>query len=139
MKGARRVRGFVEACRHITTHRTGDDFGSFPRRFRNNTSKRSRSCYITASSTHTKTHALSNTAFAAIVAQPCHYCGKVRLGRARAQPHAKVARGSHGVIPTPTLALSPILGPSLHHAYRMIRQPPSRTAHPTKRGCVLDA
>jgi hypothetical protein len=49
------------------------DFGLYPHRFRNNISKRSRSCYITASSTHTKTHALSNEAFALIVAQPCRY------------------------------------------------------------------
>ena len=76
MKGARHVRGFVEAARHVTTHRGEFDYGLYPLRFRNNTSKRSRSCYITASSTHTKTHALSNEAFNAIVVKPCHYCGK---------------------------------------------------------------
>ena len=78
MKGARRVRGFVEAARHIATHRNEErlDFGRYPHRFRNNTSKRSRSCYITESSTHTKTHALSNEAFSRLVAMPCHYCGK---------------------------------------------------------------
>ncbi|KAL1528428.1 hypothetical protein AB1Y20_009776 [Prymnesium parvum] len=76
MKGARRVRAFVEACRHIATHRSGEGFGSYPHRFRNNTSRRCRSSYITASSTHNKTHALSNEAFNAIVARPCHYCGK---------------------------------------------------------------
>lgn len=76
MKGARRVRGFVEACRHIATHRGGADYGRYPHRFRNNTSKRSRSCYITASTTHTKTHALSNEAFNRIVSEPCRYCGK---------------------------------------------------------------
>jgi hypothetical protein len=77
MKGYRRPRGFVEAARHIATHRAGEgDFGRYPHRFRDNVSKRSRSCYITASSTHTKTHALSNEAFARLVAQPCRYCGK---------------------------------------------------------------
>ena len=77
MKGYRKVRGFVEACRHIATVRgRAGDFGRYPQRFRNNTSRRSRSAYITASSTHTKTHALSNEAFGQIVAMPCHYCGK---------------------------------------------------------------
>ena len=76
MKGARRVRSFVEAARTIATHRAGLDFGRFPRRFRDNVSKRSRSSYISQSSTHTKTHSLSNAQFAAIVARPCHYCGK---------------------------------------------------------------
>ena len=77
MKGYRRPRAFVEAARHIATHRAGQgDFGLYPRRFRDNVSKRSRSCYITASSTHTKTHALTNEAFARIVGQPCRYCGK---------------------------------------------------------------
>lgn len=77
MKGYRSVRGYVEACRHIATHRGGGwDFGRYPKRFRDNVSKRSRSCYITASSTHNKTHALSNEAFARIVARPCRYCGK---------------------------------------------------------------
>lgn len=78
MKGARRVRGFVEAARHIATHRNAErlDFGRYPGRFRNNTSRRSRSSYISESSTHTKTHALSNDAFSRLVAMPCHYCGK---------------------------------------------------------------
>lgn len=76
MKGYRSIASFVEACRTIATRRTGDDFGSFPGRFRNNISKRSRSAYITQSSTHTKTHALTNKQFNAIVACPCHYCGK---------------------------------------------------------------
>jgi hypothetical protein len=31
---------------------------------------------ITSSSTHNKTHALSNEAFNEIVSRPCHYCGK---------------------------------------------------------------
>lgn len=48
----------------------------YPLRFRDNVSKRSRSAYISASSTHTKTHALSNEQFNAIVARPCRYCGK---------------------------------------------------------------
>jgi len=61
MKGYRRPRGFVEAARHLATHRADEgDFGSYPLRFRHNISKRSRSCYISASSTHSKTHALSN-------------------------------------------------------------------------------
>ena len=77
MKGYRSVRGYVEACRHVATHRGGGwDFGRYPNRFRDNVSKRSRSCYITASSTHSKTHALSNEVFARIVARPCRYCGK---------------------------------------------------------------
>jgi hypothetical protein len=77
MKGYRSMRGFVEAARHIATHRGGrGDFGRYPHRFRNNTSRRSRSAYITQSSTHTKTHALTNEAFARIVARPCRYCGK---------------------------------------------------------------
>ena len=37
-----------------------------------------RSCYISASSTHSKTHALSNEAFTLLVSRPCRYCGKVR-------------------------------------------------------------
>jgi len=76
MKGARSVRSFVEACRTIATHRNLGDFGRYPSRFRDNTSRRSRSSYITKSSTHTKTHSLTNAQFAAIVAQPCAYCGK---------------------------------------------------------------
>ena len=80
MKGYRRVRGFIEAARHIATHRasaaSGEDYGLYPRRFRNNVSKRSRSAYISASSTHTKTHAMSNETFNRITARPCRYCGK---------------------------------------------------------------
>jgi hypothetical protein len=50
-KGFRSVRGYVEACRHIATHRGGaESFGLYPHRFRNNTSRRSRSSYISASS-----------------------------------------------------------------------------------------
>eukprot|EP00965_Chrysotila_dentata_P075067 2479872-Pleurochrysis_carterae.AAC.1 len=39
-------------------------------------SKRCRSAYISASSTHTKTHALSNEAFQRIVCRPCRYCAR---------------------------------------------------------------
>ncbi|KAJ8613250.1 hypothetical protein CTAYLR_004515 [Chrysophaeum taylorii] len=76
MKGARTVASFVEACRTIATHRSDRDFGSYPERFRDNVSRRSRSAYITLSSTHTKTHALTNHQFNNIVKNPCHYCGK---------------------------------------------------------------
>mmetsp|Transcript_15155 Transcript_15155/g.60896 ORF Transcript_15155/g.60896 Transcript_15155/m.60896 type:complete len:453 (+) Transcript_15155:153-1511(+) len=76
MKGYRSIASFVEAARTVATHRTEDDFGRYPRRFRDNVSKRSRSSYITKSSTHTKTHALTNERFNAIVAAPCYYCGK---------------------------------------------------------------
>ena len=72
MKGFRSVRGIVEAARHIASHRGGTvEYGRYPRRFRDNVSRRSRSAYITASSTHSKTHALSNEQFSAIVARPC--------------------------------------------------------------------
>lgn len=47
-------------------------YGHFPDCFRNNTSKRSRSSYLTDS----KTHSLSNAEFDEIVSGPCHYCGK---------------------------------------------------------------
>lgn len=77
MKGCRRIRSFVNLARTIATHRGGvGDFGRFPEAFRNNVSRRSRSSYISASSTHTKTHALTNEAFARIVSQPCRFCGK---------------------------------------------------------------
>ena len=78
MKGARSVASFVEACRTIATHRntTGKDYGRYAHRFRDNISKRSRSCYITKSSTHTKTHCLTNQQFNDIVNLPCAYCGK---------------------------------------------------------------
>lgn len=75
MKGARRIRGFIEAARHISTHRSDADFGSYPHRFRNNTSKRSRSCYVTASSTHSKsemwsTQTASRTPISCSVSSP---------------------------------------------------------------------
>lgn len=78
MKGSRSILSFVEACRTIATHRGGGsrDYGKFPNRFRDNVSKRSRSCYITKSSTHTKTHCLTNQQFHDIVSMPCAYCGK---------------------------------------------------------------
>ncbi|CAL1147949.1 unnamed protein product [Cladocopium goreaui] len=77
MKGYRKLRAFVECCRHIATkHTEGEDFGEYPQRFRDNVSKRSRSCYITQSSTHSKTHSLTNEQFNAIVAQRCFYCHK---------------------------------------------------------------
>ena len=79
MKGYRTVQSYVEACRTIATHRSTtqhQNYGMYPQRFRDNISKRSRSCYITKSSTHTKTHSLTNEQFNAIVALPCAYCGK---------------------------------------------------------------
>ncbi|CAE7231083.1 prpF [Symbiodinium necroappetens] len=77
MKGHRRISGFVECCRHIATkHTEGENFGEYPHRFRDNVSRRSRSCYISQSSTHTKTHSLTNEQFNAIVSGPCFYCGK---------------------------------------------------------------
>jgi len=56
-------------------HSADDDdgpFGLFPECFRNNTSKRTRSSYITTS----KTHSLTHKQFEEIVRNPCHYCGK---------------------------------------------------------------
>uniref|UniRef100_A0A7S3NM32 Uncharacterized protein n=1 Tax=Aureoumbra lagunensis TaxID=44058 RepID=A0A7S3NM32_9STRA len=79
MKGYRRIPAFVECCRTIATHHAKSNeetFGSYPHRFRNNISRRSRSSYITLSSTHTKTHCLTNHQFNQIVSQPCAYCGK---------------------------------------------------------------
>lgn len=80
MKGHRSIPSFVEACRTIATHRgsgtASQDYGRYPHRFRDNVSRRSRSSYITKSSTHTKTHCLTNEQFRAIVARPCAYCGK---------------------------------------------------------------
>mmetsp|Transcript_91017 Transcript_91017/g.199397 ORF Transcript_91017/g.199397 Transcript_91017/m.199397 type:complete len:617 (+) Transcript_91017:48-1898(+) len=72
IKGAHRLEHVRELCRHIATFRKLGDFGSFPDRFVNNTSKRSRSAYL---ADH-KTHALTNAQFNKIVEQPCHYCGK---------------------------------------------------------------
>ena len=55
------------------------DYGTYPNRFRNNISKRCRSSYITKSSTHTKTHCLTNEQFNLIVSMPCYYCGKISI------------------------------------------------------------
>ncbi|CAE6967434.1 unnamed protein product [Symbiodinium natans] len=77
MKGHRKIAGFVECCRHIASkHTEGEHFGEYPHRFRDNVSRRSRSSYISQSSTHTKTHSLTNEQFNAIVSEPCFYCGK---------------------------------------------------------------
>jgi len=77
MKSYRSVRGLIECATHIASKHTPDEkFAEFPGRFSDNVSKRSRSCYITNSSTHTKTHALTNDAFNDIVAQRCWYCHK---------------------------------------------------------------
>eukprot|EP00931_Biecheleriopsis_adriatica_P104876 TRINITY_DN79490_c0_g1_i1.p1 TRINITY_DN79490_c0_g1~~TRINITY_DN79490_c0_g1_i1.p1 ORF type:complete len:475 (-),score=104.32 TRINITY_DN79490_c0_g1_i1:42-1466(-) len=77
MKGYHTVGGLVERCRHIATkHTPGEHFGECPMHFRDNVSRRSRSSYITSSSTHTKTHAITNEEFSAIVAQRCFYCHK---------------------------------------------------------------
>lgn len=77
MKGYRTVRGLVEACRHIASQNSpGENFGEYPRRFRDNVSRRSRSCYITNSTTHTKTHAITNDEFNEVVSHRCFYCHK---------------------------------------------------------------
>lgn len=76
-KGFHTRRGFIEICRHIATNQgltteEGDSYGLYDHRFVNNTSKRSRSAYLTSS----KTFALSAEQFDAIVTKPCYYCGK---------------------------------------------------------------
>ena len=71
-KGCHSIAAFIDICRHIAPHRGLGAFGLYPDRFRNNISKRSRSSYTSES----KTHALTNEQFDAIVAQPCYYCGK---------------------------------------------------------------
>merc|ERR1740120_138015 len=77
MKGYMKVGGFVDRCRHIATrHTAGEDFGEYPHRFRDNVSRRARSGYIANSTTHTKTHALTNEEFNRIVAERCYYCHK---------------------------------------------------------------
>mmetsp|Transcript_88095 Transcript_88095/g.169552 ORF Transcript_88095/g.169552 Transcript_88095/m.169552 type:complete len:467 (+) Transcript_88095:70-1470(+) len=77
MKSYRSVRGLIECATHIASKHTPDEnFAEFPGRFSDNVSKRSRSSYITNSSTHTKTHALTNDEFNNIVAQRCWYCHK---------------------------------------------------------------
>mmetsp|Transcript_4635 Transcript_4635/g.8682 ORF Transcript_4635/g.8682 Transcript_4635/m.8682 type:complete len:375 (+) Transcript_4635:313-1437(+) len=72
IKGAMEVSKMVKICMHISTIRALGAYGHFPDCFRNNTSKRSRSSYLTDS----KTHSLSNAEFDEIVSGPCHYCGK---------------------------------------------------------------
>merc|ERR1712124_164250 len=77
MKGYVTIRGFVERCRHIASkHTQGEYFGEYPGRFQDNVSKRSRSGYITSSTTHTKTHAITNEEFKRITSQRCYYCHK---------------------------------------------------------------
>jgi len=77
MKGYHTIGGFVNRCRHIASmHTPGEHFGEYPHHFRDNVSKRSRSCYITSSSTHTKTHSITNEEFNRITAQKCYYCHK---------------------------------------------------------------
>ena len=61
---------FEQICRHIATVNGCGDYGRFPWVFRNASSHRSRSGYLTKS----KTFVLSKDEFNAIVAQPCHYC-----------------------------------------------------------------
>ena len=61
---------FEQICRHIATVNGYGDYGRFPWVFRNASSHRSRSGYLTKS----KTFVLSKDEFNAIVAQPCHYC-----------------------------------------------------------------
>eukprot|EP00808_Paulinella_micropora_P008581 g62109.t1 len=87
MKGFHTVRGFTEICRTIATHRklsssagsagdvSYDDFGRFPARFPDNSSKRHRSSYLTDS----KTFSMTNEEFKAITSGPCHFCGKLSV------------------------------------------------------------
>lgn len=77
LKSYRTITGFVQCCRHIASKQTeGENFGEYPERFKDNISKRSRSSYITASSTHHKTHAITNAQYNEITAKPCYYCHK---------------------------------------------------------------
>jgi len=82
MKGTHTVDEVREICRTIATFRKLGDFGTFPQRFRDNVSRRSRSCYIgdtarkPGGTVASKTHSLTNEEFARIVANPCHFCGK---------------------------------------------------------------
>ncbi|CAE8718305.1 unnamed protein product [Polarella glacialis] len=71
-KGHHTEEAFVEICRHVASQKGLGDFGRFPDRFRDNISKKSRSCYLA----DTKTHALTNAQFREIVEKPCFYCGK---------------------------------------------------------------
>jgi len=77
MKGYRKIPSLVEMCRHIASkHTPGEHFGEYPHRFRDNVSKRSRSSYITNSTTHTKTHAITNEEFNKVTGEKCFYCHK---------------------------------------------------------------
>jgi len=82
IKGTHTLPAAVEICRSIATYRGLGSFGHFPERFVNNTSRRSRSCYLgdtarkQSGTICSKTHSLSNAQFNSIVANPCHYCGK---------------------------------------------------------------
>uniref|UniRef100_A0A7S2QFJ7 Uncharacterized protein n=1 Tax=Zooxanthella nutricula TaxID=1333877 RepID=A0A7S2QFJ7_9DINO len=72
MKGIHTLDAIREICKHIASHQGCGSFGSFPERFVDNTSRRSKSCYLADN----KTIALTDAEFKAIVEQPCHYCGK---------------------------------------------------------------
>jgi len=82
MKGCHTLEAVEEICRTIATHRGLGDFGRFPERFPDNVSRKSRSSYLgdtarkPGGTVASKTHSLSNSEFAGIVAKPCHYCGK---------------------------------------------------------------
>eukprot|EP00971_Amphidinium_carterae_P233448 4633199-Amphidinium_carterae.1 len=83
VKGIHTLKEARQICRHIATARGLGDFGRFPRRFRDNISRKSRSSYIGDTSRKSrkgtpaaKTHCLSNEQFKEIVSKPCHYCGK---------------------------------------------------------------
>ncbi|KAK3245635.1 hypothetical protein CYMTET_44804 [Cymbomonas tetramitiformis] len=72
MQGCHFVEDFVNVCKHIATFKKMGEFGLHPEVFCDNTSKRSRSAYLTES----KTFSLTNAEFNDIVARPCYYCGK---------------------------------------------------------------
>ncbi|EKX55273.1 hypothetical protein GUITHDRAFT_99054 [Guillardia theta CCMP2712] len=63
---------FVAICKHVATANGLGDFGRYPEAFRDNFMPKRLSGYLTKS----KTYALSQEDFQAIVAKPCHYCGK---------------------------------------------------------------
>lgn len=85
LKGTHKVASVQCICRSIATHRGLGDFGAFPALFRNNISRKSRSCYIgdtarkrqkSKGTVGSKTHSLTNAEFNSIVEGPCHFCGK---------------------------------------------------------------
>jgi len=82
IKGTHTLGAIREICCTIATHRGFGDFGKFPERFVNNTSRKSRSCYLgdtarkAGGTIASKTHSLSNAEFNQIVSNPCYYCGK---------------------------------------------------------------